>query len=276
MPRIVLAIVFAFTIVSVERPSRAATITAARHYIKGMEQLKVGQFTEAAASFEAAFDLDPSPPLLWNAARAHHKAGTLERALQSYERFMVMDGVKTERREKAVAYSKEIRQALEAEKARRAAELDRDRRAKELESMKRELSKEVLSELRRKAPPEKKVIVVLSEPTDWSTPGWTTLGVGVAASAASLTLLLLAQDAHSASAKPNVDVEGVVIGQTQTEAADLQEKANDFNTASLLLGVAGGFALSTGVILLLLGEDGPSVTAIPTRGGVALSAGGTF
>jgi len=276
LPRIVLAIVFGLALVSLESASQAAKTTAAKHYTDGMAQLEAGQFAEAAASFEAAFRLDPSPPLLWNAARAHHKAGALDPALESYERFMVMDGVKTERREKAVGYSKEIRRALEVEKARVAVELERDRRAKELESMKRELSKEVLSELRRTQPPRKEVVSVVSERADWSVPGWTTLGVGVAASAASVTLLILGQNAQSASDKPNVDGNGVVIGQTQNEGADLQKKANDFNTASLILGVAGGLALSTGVILLLLGDDGPSMTAIPTKGGIALSAGGTF
>jgi len=64
------------------------TESARAHYKKGLSAYALGRFKEAAAEYEAAFDLEPDPALLYNAAQAHRIAGDKERALLLYENYL--------------------------------------------------------------------------------------------------------------------------------------------------------------------------------------------
>jgi hypothetical protein len=64
------------------------TESARAHYKKGLSAYALGRFKEAAAEYEAAFDLEPDSALLYNAAQAHRIAGDKERALLLYENYL--------------------------------------------------------------------------------------------------------------------------------------------------------------------------------------------
>jgi tetratricopeptide (TPR) repeat protein len=61
---------------------------AKAHYKKGLSEYALGHFKEAAAEYEAAFELAPDPALLYNAAQSHRLAGNKERALLLYENYL--------------------------------------------------------------------------------------------------------------------------------------------------------------------------------------------
>jgi tetratricopeptide (TPR) repeat protein len=67
-----------------------APMSAKDHYKKGISFYALQKFSEAAAEYEAAFELAPDPALLYNAAQAHRLAGNKQRALALYQSFQRM------------------------------------------------------------------------------------------------------------------------------------------------------------------------------------------
>ncbi len=68
--------------------AHADTESAKAHYKKGLSAYALGRFKDAATEYETAFDLEPDPALLYNAAQAHRLAGNKERALLLYENYL--------------------------------------------------------------------------------------------------------------------------------------------------------------------------------------------
>jgi tetratricopeptide (TPR) repeat protein len=58
------------------------------HYQKGLSYYGVGKFAEAAAEYEKAFELNPDPAHLYNAAQTHRAAGNNKRALLLYQNYL--------------------------------------------------------------------------------------------------------------------------------------------------------------------------------------------
>jgi Tetratricopeptide repeat len=65
-------------------------MTAKEHYKKGLSLFALGKYGDAAVEYEAAFELEPDPALLYNAAQAHRLAGNKQRALTLYQSFVRM------------------------------------------------------------------------------------------------------------------------------------------------------------------------------------------
>jgi tetratricopeptide (TPR) repeat protein len=61
---------------------------AQRRFAQGQRAFKSGDFRHAAEEFEAAYAAAPHPDVLWNAARAWHRARELSRAANLYARFL--------------------------------------------------------------------------------------------------------------------------------------------------------------------------------------------
>jgi hypothetical protein len=61
---------------------------AGQKFEYGKRAFDAGDFTRAAAAFEAAYKLSPHEDSLWNAARAWHRAGELPRAANLYARYL--------------------------------------------------------------------------------------------------------------------------------------------------------------------------------------------
>ena len=69
-------------------PTTDARKDAARKFEEGTRAFDAGDFTRAAAAFEAAYQLAPHEDPLWNAARAWHKAGETAHAATLYARYL--------------------------------------------------------------------------------------------------------------------------------------------------------------------------------------------
>jgi hypothetical protein len=58
------------------------------HFGEGTKAFEAGDFRRAAQAFEAAYRLGPNTDVLWNAARAWHRAGESARAATLYARYL--------------------------------------------------------------------------------------------------------------------------------------------------------------------------------------------
>jgi tetratricopeptide (TPR) repeat protein len=262
----------ALMVLSAGQFARAETSmnTAEQYYKAGMDAMKSGDFSKAGESFLAAYGKEASPPLLWNAARAYHQGGDLKRARSLYEKFLAVEKQTSPRWEKAMAFSKALTSALERQAYR-----------EEREAMEREITDKVTRKILSKLSPRDKKPVINSvvkeqnEPTDLTTAGWVTTGIGGLFTAGALTLTLLALDSESQAQNPEIDANGIVVSHTQVEAANQQKRADDLGIAAWITGVTGGAALVTGLVLLTMTKDS-GLALGPTLDRPGLSLGGTF
>ena len=68
----------------------SALVVAAERFAAGEEAFRAGDFVRAGQAFEAAFDADPQPAALWNAARSFDRAGERARAATLYRLYVNM------------------------------------------------------------------------------------------------------------------------------------------------------------------------------------------
>src|SRR5581483_7816033 len=77
----------------------------------------LGSFDEAIAEFSKAYEIDPSPVLLYNIAHAHRAAGHTEQALFFYRRFLSTNPPEATKVERARQLIRELEDKIAAEKA---------------------------------------------------------------------------------------------------------------------------------------------------------------
>ena len=75
------------------QPARAFAPTGEELEAQAIEAYEGGNFEQAAKLFEAAYDANGDPNLLYNIGRVHEEAGKLERAIEYYDRFIHAEGV---------------------------------------------------------------------------------------------------------------------------------------------------------------------------------------
>jgi tetratricopeptide (TPR) repeat protein len=86
------------------------------HYKRGLAAYGLGQFSEAALEYEAAFKLEPDPALLYNAAQAHRLGGNAHRALELYQSYLRLFGDGSTNRSEVERHIADLKKAVEAEK----------------------------------------------------------------------------------------------------------------------------------------------------------------
>ena len=122
--RLLAAALIAGMLVLGARPASAQSSEpdqAREHYKKGLAAYNLGQYSEAASEFEAAYRLFLDPALLFNIAQAHRMNGELEKALNGYRSFLRTAPSGTQNR----AQAEKWRQELEREVAKAKAAGDR-------------------------------------------------------------------------------------------------------------------------------------------------------
>lgn len=62
-----------------------------RHYQAALGFYEQAKYPEAIAEFEAAYEVDPQPLLMFNVAQAYRKSGHLEEALAKYREYLAKD-----------------------------------------------------------------------------------------------------------------------------------------------------------------------------------------
>ena len=82
---------------------------------QAIEAYEAGNFERAAKLFEAAYDADGDPNLLYNIGRVHEEAGKLELAIEYYDRFIHAEGVGLDSRMVASERLSRLRKVLGVE-----------------------------------------------------------------------------------------------------------------------------------------------------------------
>lgn len=274
-------------------PASAASGPSARRQAKGWYKtgrahMKAKRYAEASEAFETAFGLDPAPPLLWNLARALELGRKLDAAKKRYVDLLGMDRLKHRLRKQVLLRIKALDARMEAEAAAKPKlppddpkittgpvdpglgkpETPRD-------------PKTPIEAVKPEGPPKTALkgpltgIDVRKESgadglSGMRVAGWATLGTGVALGATAAILHVLAEGKRSEVTDPSGrNALGAVTSVTQARAAQLEDEANTFDSVALGAAIAGGAALITGLVLLLL-PDGSEQASVPA---VSVGAG---
>ncbi|MEM9190485.1 MAG: PEGA domain-containing protein [Myxococcota bacterium] len=81
---------------------------ARAHFLRGLDRFNEERYDQALAEFEAAYDIAPAAPVLYNLARVHDRQGNAVAAADSYERYLAeAEDVRPRRR-------REVEEALAA------------------------------------------------------------------------------------------------------------------------------------------------------------------
>src|SRR5262245_51516645 len=84
---------------------------AKAHYKRGFAAYGLGRYAEAAREYEKAFELNPDPALLFDAAQAHRLAHNDKRALELYENYLRLFD-KAKNRDEVLRKIEEIKREL--------------------------------------------------------------------------------------------------------------------------------------------------------------------
>jgi tetratricopeptide (TPR) repeat protein len=95
--------------VSVAAPSGSKE--AKQHFRRGATEYNLGHFEEAISEFEKAYQLEPSPILLFNIGQAHRKLGNGPRAVFFFKRYLQEDP-ETKDRPKVEQWIRELEEAV--------------------------------------------------------------------------------------------------------------------------------------------------------------------
>ena len=269
-------------------------------------------YLEAAALLRRAYELAPDAKLLWNIGRSAELAGEYEAALEAYRQYLATvpsakEKASTEKRilEVKAAFGKGWL-TIVADTDGATARIDGGEpvtlpvlrhllpkgRHDVTVTAQGHLDARVfaiiaagepsdLSVALAKAPAE--VPAIASHPEDedqgatLATWGWVTAGTGAALAIGGATLMGLAHaDKATIDAAP-VDATGRVTGTTRQGALDLQQSALTKSQAGIGLLVAGGAAVTTGIVLLVLDtDDEQPLTVSPSLMTPGLVFGGSF
>ncbi len=123
--RIWISAVVAAAVVTTSVPAHAQQDTEFRSLVdRGMRAYQSRQYDVAIQAFESAFALRPEPELIYNVARAYEKSLNGDKAIETYERFLRLQGTTAELRAKALASVEALRteQRARARARRRPAE----------------------------------------------------------------------------------------------------------------------------------------------------------
>jgi tetratricopeptide (TPR) repeat protein len=114
-PLICFLVLAAYGAGSVHAADRVAE--ARDHYKRGLAAYGLGNYSEAAGEYEAAFKLEPDPALLYNAAQAHRLGGNSERALELYQSYLRLFGGQIGNRAEVERHIAGLKTAIQAQKS---------------------------------------------------------------------------------------------------------------------------------------------------------------
>ena len=177
--------------VSAQRPdlTEADRLLARNHFERGNLLYDGGNYTEAAAEFEAAYALTHHVDLLYNVYTAQERAGELVEARAALERYLAEATIEQDRREalqvrlarlrERIARAQAAEEAAERERAEAAARLQAER--EEREAAEREMAAEREAQASRAAEERRRARQATADMlTLMGTIGLITGGVGLA------------------------------------------------------------------------------------------------
>jgi tetratricopeptide (TPR) repeat protein len=213
--------------------SARADETVQEHYKRGLSAYGLGNYSLAASEYEKAFELDPQPALLYDAAQAHRLAGDKQRALELYQSYLSLFGTQVNNREQVAERIVALKRAI-AEDAR-APEMKPPKPPPVVEPR--------LQAAKTATPPPTKTALAMqvapSAPTMQETPPIQT-APSTSAGAAQPNGATMAPDTLTVRREPRRNKHGLAIG----------------------LGVAGGVIVIGGALALglVLGQHNPTAS----------------
>jgi tetratricopeptide (TPR) repeat protein len=224
----------------------------------GLALYSAHDYRRAVEKFMAAYAMDPDPNLLFNTARCYEQLGDVRAAIEKYENFLAEPGGDPNGRRKAEETLASLRKAKAGGSAARPA--SRDASHADTSS----------SSGRTSGPP-------------WTTLGWISLSVGVAAGTAGTIVYLFGKsDQDQVTGTPGYGqaAKMQIANITQASAQELVDRGNTKKIIGEILWGTGGAALVGAVTFFLLrrgsAESSVSVGFAPTTGGGTATVGGRF
>ncbi len=230
---------------------------AKRHYQNGAAYYERANYKMALSEFQRAYKLEAAPELLYNMGRCHEGLGQLERAIARFEAFIAAKPA-AKNRPTVEARVKNLRAQL-AERPPAPAK-----------------PKPAPAKADAKPGPEPKpapVPLQADRSGGWGAmkvAGWTTLGAGAAVMVVGGVLGGLASD-RTAEYE-----DGYARHMEYSEAKDILDQAEGFETGMFVCLGIGGAAAVAGAVLLILdsqAEEAPAIAGLrlrPTLSGLAL------
>ena len=234
--------------------------TAATHYERGERAYTLGRFSEAIKEFEAAYEIQPDPILLFNIAQSHRNDNNLQRARFFYQRYLER-APNAENRTEIERRIKELEARLESEKAHA-----------EPMNLSAPTPVERVGDNEAAAPPTASPPVAEVQPIPaqaavgqhgwWLGRKWTWVAASSALllAAGATTFGLLARSKFNELKRSCGSVSNAQIGCSESEISSVNTRQV---TANLLWGAAGVAAATAGLLFYL---EGRSVAVAPMAG----------
>lgn len=237
------------------RQAMAAFERAAGHY-------EGGRFSQAASLFHRAWELDPQPEYIYNAARAEHRDGRLEAAERDYRRCLELKGADQVIRKRAEGYLNEIVTARERAAAAAAARPPPASGGEKGPAPAGPLAGDVKA----------------GEAGAWKpAAGWASLGAGVLVAGVGTWAWLRSEgeqsDLDGRLAQENAA--GLIVGTDYQTYADDQRRIRTWRRAGMAGAVTGGLLMAAGAWWLWTAPEPGHValTPGPVWAGFGLRAG---
>jgi tetratricopeptide (TPR) repeat protein len=240
---------------------------ARQHFEAGARKYNLQRYDEAAAEFEAAYEISGLSSLLYNIAQALRAAGKHEKALRFYKNYLLQDEAK-ENRVDAEKRIEELTAIIEQQK--KNAPPPEPTPQQPTTTPQPTVATPQPAQTLPSPPPAKKPL-----PRSLRYVGFGLIGLGVASLAVGGAMSGLA-----ASASSDVQKAAANHDDFTTALRDTESRGKTYDAVSIVGYVAGGVFAAAGVALVLITrkpvEKSVAVAPLVGRGLVGVGVGGSF
>ena len=244
-------------------PTAEQKAQARERYDAGVRKFDVGRFDEAAADFEAAYQLTGAPEILFNMATAYRAAKHYDKALLMYRAYLrrVPDTGQRDTVEKRIAeLTPIVKQQEDEQRAAREEAARRERERADRAEQEQQQQQAQQQQQGPASPPPPKPLPRWVQPT-----GIAVAAVGVAGIGVGIALSFLAKsaaDTVSSAAAGHMVFDG--------NLHDTEARGKGYDAGAIGCYVAGGVLAAAGVALIVVARThrGPveHVSALPVAG----------
>ncbi len=240
---------------------------------QGLEAFRDRRFGHAAEMFDKAYLQFKDENLLWNAGQAWERAGELKLAKDRYTDFLGFENVPATLRIEAGDALVRVGRKLAAREAATTPRARLDLLQQELADSKEAGNTELSNKLEGAIVVEQRKVQAEEDAKPSDTAEWVLIGSGSAIAITGLVLTLVGQGELDTVADAQSGDAPTVTATTRREAAVAIDNGETMRLVGIVTGAAGLAVATTGLILLLTGND-----ALQTDGrvevGAALTPGG--
>jgi hypothetical protein len=241
---------------------------------QGLEAFGERRFGHAAEMFDKAYLQFKDENLLWNAGQAWERAGELKLAKDRYTDFLGYENVPASLRIEAGDALVRVGRKLAAREAASTPRARLDLLQRELVEAKEAGNTELSNKLEGAIVVEQRKVQAEDDARPTDTAEWVLIGSGSAVAITGLVLTLVGQsELDSVSGAQSGDAP-TVTATTRREAAAAIDNGETMRLVGIITGAAGLAIATTGLILLVMGDDAPPQTGGRIDVGAALTPSG--